>query len=138
MKIYISGSGFKLEYSTASCSRTHTEPYGRIFSPSYPYRYKLHFVRISQDECGSRTVGIPLFHLKDKNKCLLHLILVFSFRGSYNCTNVISTDEGKTVSLYFRNFHLAESVNCTLNYLEIRDGQTAADPLLARLCSRWD
>ena len=64
-------------------------------------------------------------------------LFLFSFRGSYNCTNVISTDEGKTVSLYFRNFHLADSVNCTLNYLEIRDGQTGTDPLLARLCSRY-
>ena len=43
--VFLAGSGFKVEYSVAGCSRTHSEPYGRIFSPGIEF-YSLEYISV--------------------------------------------------------------------------------------------
>ena len=57
-----------------------------------------------------------------------------------DCTFTVSVantsttpSSSRTISVYFRYFHLSSAPNCSTSYLEVRDGE-ASSPRLARLC----
>ena len=56
------------------------------------------------------------------------------FRGYTECEFLISTTPGRFISVFFREFGLRNSANCSESYLEVRDGAAGSAPLLARLC----
>jgi hypothetical protein len=56
------------------------------------------------------------------------------FREYTECEFTITTTPGRYISVFFREFALRNSVNCSDSWLEVRDGGTGSAPLLARLC----
>ncbi|XP_059827436.1 cubilin [Hypanus sabinus] len=51
-----------------------------------------------------------------------------------SCKWVITQPEGQVVSLKFISFDVEEAVNCSHDYLEIRDGATIDSPLIGKFC----
>lgn len=50
------------------------------------------------------------------------------------CVFNIAAPAGKTISIYFQAFSISGSNNCTRGYLEVRNGNSLAAPVLAKLC----
>ncbi|XP_062900253.1 cubilin isoform X2 [Mobula hypostoma] len=51
-----------------------------------------------------------------------------------SCEWIITQPEGQVVSLKFISFDVEEAVNCSHDYLEIRDGATVDSPLIGKYC----
>ncbi|XP_070189466.1 uncharacterized protein [Littorina saxatilis] len=53
--------------------------------------------------------------------------------SSHECTFIIQQPQSYVIYLQFQNFHVGnDTVNCTTNYVEIRDGDEEGSPLLGR------
>jgi hypothetical protein len=59
---------------------------------------------------------------------------LFLFRGFIECEFTIVAPAGGFISVFFREFSLRNTANCSDSFLEVRDGATASAPLLAKLC----
>jgi hypothetical protein len=55
-------------------------------------------------------------------------------RGFTECEFTIATSVDRFISVFFREFALRNSANCSVSFLEVRDGGTGSAPLLAKLC----
>uniref|UniRef100_A0A1Y1LNZ2 Cubilin n=1 Tax=Photinus pyralis TaxID=7054 RepID=A0A1Y1LNZ2_PHOPY len=51
-----------------------------------------------------------------------------------NCLITITVPENNTISLFFLEFFLEETVGCEHTFLDVTDGDSASSPKLARLC----
>ena len=51
-----------------------------------------------------------------------------------NCVYTISQPTGTVIVLIFRSMEIEKDYTCRYDYLEIREGSSAASPLLGRLC----
>lgn len=56
------------------------------------------------------------------------------YHPNAECYWLIKTSAGSHITLSFGDFHLETSSSCTLDYLEVYDGNTTSAPQLARLC----
>lgn len=57
-----------------------------------------------------------------------------TYPGNKQCTYVINTIPGKVINLAFQNFDVEGPDHCGNDYLSIRDGNSATDAEITRLC----
>ena len=121
-----SSKGFRLAYQLAPCSRTYSQPHGRVLSPSWPHRlprnqktlFELTINNIFHQESDvqlhnhSSNGPLRLSFLPLHGHRLFPQLLLLPFRGG--------------------NF----STNNNQQTSQVHDGATEAAPLLTRLCGR--
>ena len=118
--------GFRLAYQLAPCSRTYSQPHGRVLSPSWPHRlprnqktlFELTINNIFHQESDvqlhnhSSNGPLCLSFLPLHGHCLFPQLFLLPLRGG--------------------NF----STNNNQQTSQVHDGATEAAPLLTRLCGR--
>ena len=90
--------GFRLAYQLAPCSRTYSQPHGRVLSPSWPHRLPRHCNLLHPD-------------LHNNSSILRNL----------TCSFKITAPTGRYISVYFRYLAISPSPNCSSSHLEVRD-----------------
>ncbi|XP_054747410.1 dorsal-ventral patterning protein tolloid [Anastrepha obliqua] len=106
-----------LLYKCSSCGRTYQENSGQIDSPHYKYSQAAVQASNVVDEGGSGDSEVSDFD-KSLEKC--------EWR--------ITATNGERIVLQIHEVHLLESTNCSVDYLEIRDGYWNKSPVIKRLC----
>lgn len=69
-----------------------------------------------------------------KNEGSLVMDRMSSFAGEMECEWIIETPLGTGVSITFSEFFLTESKNCTVDAIEIYNGQSTDFPLITKIC----
>ena len=91
--------GFRLAYQLAPCSRTYSQPHGRVLSPSWPHR------------------------LPRNQNTLFELTINNIFIRNLTCSFTITAPTGRFVSVFFRYMAIASSPNCSSSHLEVETFQ---------------
>ncbi|XP_018804642.1 PREDICTED: dorsal-ventral patterning protein tolloid isoform X1 [Bactrocera latifrons] len=105
-------------YKCSTCGRTFQEYSGEIISPHYEYS-QFSAIQVSNiiEDSGSGDYEVSDFE-KSLEKC--------EWR--------ITATNGERIILQIHQVHLLKSTDCSVDYLEIRDGYWYKSPVIKRLC----
>ncbi|XP_020713717.1 dorsal-ventral patterning protein tolloid isoform X2 [Ceratitis capitata] len=106
-------------YKCTSCGRTFQENSGQIISPHYEYSpYDAAMQQSNTVDDG----GSGDYELSDFDK------------AREKCEWRITATNGERIILQIHQVHLLQSTDCSVDYLEVRDGYWYKSPVIKRLC----
>uniref|UniRef100_A0A8B9CHJ0 Cubilin n=1 Tax=Anser brachyrhynchus TaxID=132585 RepID=A0A8B9CHJ0_9AVES len=84
-------------------------------------------VRFTYQATGNREYNQPFGYLKSPGWPGRH-------PNNMDCSIVLRAPQNHTISLFFHAFSLEDSIQCSHDFLEIRNGSDVQSPLLGRFC----
>uniref|UniRef100_A0A8B9TLQ1 Cubilin n=1 Tax=Anas platyrhynchos TaxID=8839 RepID=A0A8B9TLQ1_ANAPL len=84
-------------------------------------------VRFTYQATGNREYNQPFGYLKSPGWPGRH-------PNNMDCSIVLRAPQNHTISLFFHAFSLEDSIQCSHDFLEVRNGSNVQSPLLGRFC----